>query len=83
MAQQKNVDVSQIHLPFSKNEYYALAEQKLGMNHWEMTNMLWENYQPNKIWMVIVGIGMFSIISLSLYDRLIIRPRERRLQQDN
>jgi hypothetical protein len=53
------------------------------MNHWEMTNMLWENYQPNKIWMVIVGIGMFSIISLSLYDRLIIRPRERRLQQDN
>ncbi|WP_187478256.1 MFS transporter [Amniculibacterium sp. G2-70] len=83
LAQQKNVDVSQIHLPFSKNEYYALAEQKLGMNHWEMTNMLWENYQPNKIWMVIVGIGMFSIISLSLYDRLIIRPRERRLQQDN
>jgi len=68
--------VSQIHLPFSKNEYFALAEQKLGMGHWEMTNMLWENYQPNKIWYVIVGIGLFSIISLSLYNRLVIKPIE-------
>ena len=79
MATEKNIDISAIHLPFSKNEYYALAEQKLGMSHWEMTNMLWENYHPNKIWMVIVGIGLFSIISLSLYDRLIIRPKERKL----
>ncbi|MBS1548447.1 MAG: MFS transporter [Bacteroidetes bacterium] len=80
MAAKQNIDVSQVHLPFSKNEYYTLAEQKLGMSHWEMTQMLWDNYQPNKIWWVIVGIGMFSIISLSLYDRLIIRPRERKMQ---
>lgn len=75
-AASKSIDVSQIHLPFSKNEYFALAEQKLGMGHWEMTNMLWENYQPNKIWYVIVGIGLFSIISLSLYNRLVIKPIE-------
>ena len=82
-AAKKNIEVSQIHLPFSKNEYYTLAEQKLGMNHWEMTEMLWNNYQPNKIWWVIVGIGMFSIISLSLYDKFIIQPRERKLQDEN
>src|SRR5690606_24141877 len=77
-AASKSIDVSQIHLPFSKNEYFALAEQKLNMSHWEMTNMLWENYHPNKIWFVIVGIGLFSIISLTIYDRFIIKPLEKK-----
>ncbi len=69
-------DVSQVHLPFSKNEYYALAEQKLGMSHWELVDYLWNTYQPNKIWYVVFGIGIFTVITLTIYDRLIIRPRE-------
>lgn len=77
-ALSKNIDVSQVHLPFSKNEYFALAEQKLNMSHWEMTDMLWNTYDPNKIWYVIVGIGIFSIISLSIYDRLVVRPLEKK-----
>jgi hypothetical protein len=81
LALERNIDVSKVHLPFSKNEYYTLAEQKLSMNQWQITEMLWNHYQPNKIWWVIVGVGLFSIISLTLYDRLIIRPRERKLQK--
>ena len=77
-ASQKNVDISQIHFPFSKNEYFALAEQKLGMEHWQMTEMLWNTYQPNKIWMIIVAIGLFSVVALTIYDRLIIKPIEKR-----
>ena len=77
-ATSKAIDVSQIHLPFSKNEYFALAEQKLGMGHWEMVDMLWSTYNPNKIWFVIVGIGLFSIISLMIYDKLVIKPLERK-----
>ena len=77
-ASSNNIDVSQIHFPFSKNEYFALAEQKLGMSHWEMVDMLWQTYNPNKIWYVIVGIGVFSIITLALYDRYIIKPLEKK-----
>lgn len=77
-ATSKSIDISQVHFPFSKNEYFILAEQKLGMSHWDMANMLWETYQPNKIWLVIVGIGLFSIVSLTLYDRFIIRPLEKK-----
>ena len=77
-ATSKAIDVSQIHLPFSKNEYFALAEQKLGMGHWEMVDMLWNTYNPNKIWFVIVGIGLFSIVSLMIYDKLVIKPLERK-----
>lgn len=77
-ASSKAIDVSQIHLPFSKNEYFSLAEQKLGMGHWEMVDMLWNTYSPNKIWIVIVGIGLFSIFSLMIYDKLVIKPLERK-----
>lgn len=78
LATQNQIDISTLRFPFSKNEYFALAEQKLNMSHWEMVDMLWQKYEPNKIWIVIVGIGLFSIISLWLYDRLVIRPIERK-----
>ncbi|HUH26283.1 MAG TPA: hypothetical protein VLY87_06620, partial [Flavobacterium sp.] len=75
-AVSKSIDISQVHFPFSKNEYFALAEQKLGLGHWEMVDMLWNTYNPNKIWLVIVGIGLFSIFSLLIYDKLVIKPLE-------
>lgn len=78
-AIQKGADISNIHLPFSKNEYFALAEQKLDMSHWEMTQMLWDTYHPNKIWYVIVGIGIFSIITLKIYQKLVIGSDESKL----
>lgn len=77
-ALSKSIDISQVHLPFSKNEYFALAEQKLGMSHWDMVDMLWNTYNPNKIWYVIVGIGVFSVITLMIYDKLVIKPIENK-----
>lgn len=74
----RGIDMPQVSESFSKNQYFSLAEQKLGMSHWEMTQMLWEKYQPNKIWLVIVGIGITTIIALSIYDRVVIRPREKK-----
>lgn len=76
-ATEKGIDVSAVHTPFSKSEYFALAEQKLGMSHWEMTNMLWDTYEPNKLWIVVFGIGVFSVISLVLYNKWIIKPLEK------
>src|SRR5690606_13998361 len=73
-ATHNQIDATTLSFPSSKTEYFALAEQKLNMSHWEMVDMLWQKYEPNKIWIVIVGIGLFSIITLWLYDRLVIRP---------
>lgn len=78
-ATNKGIDVSQVHLPVSKNEYFTLAEQKLEMTHWEMTEMLWNTYDPNKIWYVIVGIGVFSIITLKIYQKLVVGSDESTL----
>ena len=73
-----NLDVSGLNFPFSKNEYFSLAEQKLGMSHWEMTDMLWQTYEPNKIWWVIFAIGIFSVVTLYIYDKMIIKPLEKK-----
>ncbi len=78
VAAQKGIDVSGIQTPFSKSEYFALAEQKLNLNHWQMTDLLWENYQPNKIWFVVCAVGLVSIVSLIIYDRFVVRPLEKK-----
>ena len=80
-AHSKGINVSDVPIAFSKNEYFTLAEQKLGMDHWQVVDMLWNTYNPNKIWYVIVGIGLFSVVTLTIYDRMIIRPREKKLKE--
>ena len=39
----------------------------------EITNYLWTTYHPNKIWMIILGIGVTASLMLFVYDRLLIR----------
>jgi hypothetical protein len=72
----RGIDMPEISDTFTKNDYFTLAEQKLNLGHWEMTQLLWDTYSPNKLWYVIVGIGVFTIIALSVYDKMVIRPRE-------
>lgn len=75
-ANEHNIDISGIQTPFSKSEYFALAEQKLNMSHWEMTQMLWDTYQPNKLWIVVFGIGLVSVLSLTIYNHLVIKTKK-------
>lgn len=75
-ASTKGIDVSKIPLPFSKNEYFTLAEQKLNMSHWQLTDFLWDNYHPNKLWYVVVAVGLVSIVALLIYDKMVIKPME-------
>lgn len=72
----RGIQMPEVTADFSKNQYYELAAQKLNMEKWEMTRMLWDNYNPNKIWYVIVGIGVVTILALAVYDKMVIRPRE-------
>ena len=79
LASVKGIDVSTIQTPFSKNEYFALASQKLNMTHWEMTDMLWNSYSPNKIWYVVCAVGLVSIVALIIYDQFVVKPLEKKV----
>lgn len=70
------IEMPEVTKEFSKNDYFAAASEKLGMTENEMTQLIWDTYNPNKIWYVIVAIGIVTIIALTVYDRLVIRPKE-------
>ena len=74
----RGIAMPEVNDGFTKNQYFAMAEQKLGMDKWELTQMLWDTYSPNKIWYVIFGIGIITIIALMIYDKMVIKPREQR-----
>lgn len=78
---EKGIEMPEVNDRFTKNDYFALAEQKLGMSSLDLQNILWETYQPNKIWIVVVGIGAVTIVALYIYDILVIKPREKKLKQ--
>ena len=73
----RNLEMPEISKVFTKNDYFSLASEKLNMTQNEMTHMIWNTYHPNKIWYVIVGIGVVTILALVIYDRLVVRPKEK------
>ena len=79
----RNIAMPEITKEFTKNDYFATASEKLGMTQVEMTQMVWDTYNPNKIWYVIVAIGIVTILALSIYDRFVIRPKEAAAKAGN
>ena len=74
----RSISMPEITLEFTKNDYFSLASDKLNMTQVQMTQMIWDSYQPNKIWYVIVGIGVVTITALMIYDRMVIRPNDKK-----
>lgn len=72
----KAIEMPEITTEFTKNDYFALASNKLNITQNEMTQLIWDTYNPNKIWYVIVAIGVVTILALTIYDRMVIRPKE-------
>jgi proton-dependent oligopeptide transporter, POT family len=70
------IEMPEITNSFTKNDYFALASEKLSITQNEMTQLIWDTYNPNKIWYVIVAIGIVTILALTIYDRMVIRPKE-------
>lgn len=77
------IEMPEITKEFTKNDYFSAASEKLGMTETEMTQLIWDNYHPNKIWYVIVGIGIVTVLALSIYDKLVIRPKEAAAKTGN
>ena len=72
----RGLQMPEVSKEFTKNDYFALASEKLEMTQTQMTQLIWDTYNPNKIWYVIVGIGIVTILALTIYDRVVIRPKE-------
>lgn len=57
----------------TQNEYFARAAELFGMNQLELTDFLWQTYNPMKIWYVVLGIGLVTVLALWLYDKFLLK----------
>jgi len=57
----------------SHNEYFSNAAEQMDMSQRELTNYLWQQYNPSNIWIVIFAIGIFAALSLWFYNRFLMK----------
>ncbi|MGE0018718.1 MAG: MFS transporter [Draconibacterium sp.] len=69
----RNISIPEISESYSKNDYFNEAAAKMVMTKQELTNFIWTEYQPSKIWMIYSGVAVSAVVLLWLYNRFIIR----------
>ncbi len=69
----RGLEIPQISETFSQNDYFAKAAELMGMKQIELTEYLWNSYQPQNIWYVFTAIGAVTAIALILYDKLMLK----------
>jgi len=61
----------------SKSEYFAQAAAQMNMTTLELTNYLWDKYNPASIWTVVFAIGLAAAAGLFFYDRFLLNPKTK------
>lgn len=74
---EQHISALVINENYSKNQFYAWAEQQLGMTSQQISDLLWQQYQPYKIAYVIAGIGLLTCLALIVYYVTVIRVKEK------
>ncbi|KAA6322715.1 Di-/tripeptide transporter [termite gut metagenome] len=57
----------------STNAYFEEVSRQTNMTPQELTNLLWDTYNPSRLWMVIFAIGAAAALGLFIYDRITSR----------
>lgn len=55
----------------STNAYFEEVAHQVSLTPRELTNLLWETYNPSSLWMVLFAIGLAAAVALFIYDRAI------------
>jgi len=72
----RGLEIPEISSNFSQNDYFNKAAELMGMSHRQLTDYLWNTYNPSKIWMVFSAIGVVTILGLLLYDKFILGGKD-------
>lgn len=66
-AEEKGLQIAD---ELSSNEYFNEVARQVNLSPQELTNHLWDTYNPSNMWMVLFAIGIFAVICLFIYDKL-------------
>ena len=76
-VEKRGLSIPKINGEFSQDQYYEKAEQLLGLNQQELTQFLWETYDPTKVMYIFAGIGLVTAVLLLFYDKLILKSKKK------
>lgn len=65
---------------YTQNDFIAESAKILNTDAQGITQMLWESYNPSKIWYVFAGIGLVTAVALLLYNRYMLKGIEHKAE---
>jgi proton-dependent oligopeptide transporter, POT family len=68
----RGISLPEISEEVTKNNYIAMAAERMGMTVQQLNDFLWVNYNPSNIWILYSGVAVLSVILLWLYNRFIL-----------
>lgn len=73
---EKGFDIPEISDTFTQTDYFNRAKELFGMDSGQLTQYLWDTYNPSKVWVLFTAIAIAASLLLFLYDRLILKGRD-------
>ncbi len=73
---EKGFDIPEVSDSFTQSDYFARAQELFGMDNLQLTQYLWDTYNPSKVWILFAATAVTASILLFMYDRFILRGRE-------
>ncbi len=65
---------------FPQTDFLNRAAELMNMTQSQMTQYLWDTYNPSKIWILFTGIGIATAILLFVYDRFLLNRKVKKEQ---
>jgi MFS family permease len=79
-VEQKGFSIEPISEQFSQTQYFERAQELFAMDGHQLTQYLWDTYNPSRIWILFTGIAVAASFFLLLYDRFILKGQENRVE---
>ncbi len=76
LAEERNIDIPEITDAFTQNDLLIHVAQQLNLDKNGLTTLLWETYEPQRFWYVIAAIGLVTVVSLILFNRLVLKTEQ-------
>lgn len=68
----RNLSIPEISETFTKTDYFNEAARQMNLSQQQLTDFLWQNYNPGTIWIIFSAVALSSVVLLFLYDRFIV-----------
>jgi len=72
-VEEKGFSIQPISEQFTQSQYFERAQELFGMNAKELTQYLWDTYNPSNVWYLFSGIAVTASLLLLMYDKFILK----------